>query len=130
MLEKKSLYSINILGRPKKRNIKQNKRRKNDDDDWEPMSDIFFHQNGIKVENNEHDLGSSKPNFKLNVQEKNVYKEYMNLAKKYGHIIRVHPPESHGPDLQDLQNYKLSEELDNYVQTSMSSTKQKKNLYR
>ena len=54
----------------------------------------------------------------------------MNLAKKYGHIIRVHPPESHGPDLQDLQNYKLSEELDNYVQTSMSSTKQKKNLYR
>ena len=82
------------------------------------------------MENNDLEDFASKSNFKLNIQEKNVYKEYMNLAKKYGHIIRVHPPESHGPDIQDIQNFKLSEELDNYIQTSMSTSKQKKNLYR
>ena len=132
-------------GSPKKSNFKRMKRRKNeikylnlkndDDGDWDPAttSDIIL-KNKIKVENTNEDhedyfANNSKQNFKLNLQEKNVYKEYMNLAKKYGHIIRVHPPESHGPDLQDIQNYKLSEDLDSYIQTSIShnnSTKQKK----
>ena len=45
----------------------------------------------------------------------------MNLAKKYGHIIKVHPPENYGPNPEDLKKYNLPLNLESYIQTPAST---------
>ena len=57
-----------------------------------------------------------EPRPKLNIHEKSVYDEYMNLAKKYSHIIKVCPPENYGPTPQELEKYNLSKEIESYIQ--------------